>query len=180
MLRTTLLIVAAGFSMAVSSPQNKVIQKELDRLRIPASLVPKDKHPLFMFRAEGTQTYTAEEKDGQLQWGTVSIPEARLLNYRTGEPVGTHSKGPEGPVGEDKDGSKLTGKKLASEAAQNASAIPWLLLEVKSGNAGRLAKVTNFQRVDTWGGLAPEAAPKKAGDTQAVEYEATYVFLGDK
>lgn len=176
MIRTTLLIVAVGFSMAVSSPQEKVIQKELDRLHVPASLVPKDKHPLFMFRAEGVQTYTAEEKDGQLQWGAASVPEAKLLDYRTGEQVGTHSKG---PVWEDNDGSKLTGKKLASEPAPNESAIPWLLLEVKSEKAGRLAKATNIQRVDTWGGLAPEAAPKKAGDTQAVKYEATYVFLGD-
>lgn len=177
MLRATVWIAAVGFSLAVSYPQDNGIQKELDRLHVPASLVPKDEHPLFLFRAEGVQTYTAEEKDGKLQWGTASIPEAKLMDYRTGEQVGTHSKG---PVWEDKDGSKLTGKKLASEPAPNANAIPWLLLEVKSENTGRLAKVKHVQRVDTWGGLAPEVAPKKAGDTQAVKYEATYVFLGDK
>jgi Protein of unknown function (DUF3455) len=177
MLRLTLLIVAVGLSMALRSPQDDGIQKELERLHVPASLVPKDKQPLFLFRAEGTQTYAAEEKDGKLQWGAASTPDAKLLDYRTGEQVGTHSKG---PVWEDKDGSKLTGKKVASEAAPNVSAIPWLLLEVKSEKAGRLAKVTHIQRVDTWGGLAPGAAPTKPGDTQAVRYEATYVLLGDK
>jgi hypothetical protein len=177
MLRTTLLIVAVGVSMAVSSPQDNVIQKELARLQVPPSLIPKDKLPLFMFRAEGVQTYTAEEKEGKLQWGAASIPDAKLLDYRTGEEIGTHSKG---PVWEVKDGSKLTGTLIKKEDAPNASAIPWLLLSVKSEKAGRLAKVTNVQRVDTWGGKSPEAAPKKAGDTQSVKYEATYVFLGDK
>lgn len=180
MLRTTLLMVTVGLTMAVRAPQENVIQKELDRLHVPGSLVPKDKHPLFMFRAEGTQTYTAEEKDGKLRWGTASAPEAKLFDYRTGEQVGTHSKGPEGPVWEDKDGSRLTGKKIASETAPNADAIPWLLLEVKSEKPGRLSKVTNVQRVDTWAGQAADTAPKKAGDTLAVKYEATYVFWGDK
>ena len=179
MFRTNLMSVIVGLSMAVSPPQDNMIQKELDRLQVPPNLVPKDKHPLFMFRAEGVQTYTGEEKEGKLQWNPASIPDAKLLDYRTGEQVGTHSKGPEGPIWEDKDGSKLTGKKLASEAAPNASAIPWLLLEVKSEKAGRLAKVTNVQRVDTWGGLAPQSAPKSAGETRSVKYEATYVFLGD-
>jgi hypothetical protein len=180
MLRTSLLVILIACSTVVGSPRDNATEKELVRLHVPESLVPKDKQVLFMFRAEGTQTYAAEEKEGKLQWSAASTPEAKLMDYRTGEQVGTHSKGPQGPVWEDKDGSKLTGKKIASEAAPNASAIPWLLLEVKSESGGRLAKVTNVQRVDTWGGLAPEAAPKKAGDTQAVRYEATYVFLGDK
>lgn len=175
MLRTMLWIAAAGLSISARPPQDNGIQKELDRLHIPATLLPKDERPLFLFRAEGVQTYTAVEKDGKLQWGPASIPEAKLFDYRTGEQVGTHS---EGPVWEDKDGSKLRGKKIAAENAPNAGAIPWLLLEVKSEKDGRLSKVMHIQRVDTWAGLAPEAPPKKAGDTQAVKYEATYVFLG--
>jgi len=180
MLRATLLILAVGIPMSVRSPQEDVIQKELKRLDVPASLVPQGKQPLLLFRAEGVQTYTAEEKEGKLQWASPSIPEAKLFDYRTGEQVGTHSKG---PIWQDMSGSKISkikDSKPVSTPAPNASAIPWLLIDVKSDSGERFAKVTNVQRVDTWGGLAPEAAPKKAGDTQSVKYEATYVLLGDK
>jgi hypothetical protein len=179
MLRNALLIVAFGISMAVGSPQDASIQTELSRLSVPEKLVPKDKQALFLFRAEGLQIYGTEEKEGKLQW-VLQEPRADLLDYRTGEKVGTHAKGPGGPVWTDNAGSKLTGKRLANEPAPNASAVDWLLLEVKSENGGRFAKVTNIQRVDTWGGKPPAAAPAKAGETKEVRYEATYVLLGDK
>jgi hypothetical protein len=176
MIRNAILIVAIGVSMAVGAPRDEGIQKELERLHVPDKLVPKDKQALFMVRAEGVQSYAAEEKEGKLQWGPAS-PQATLLDYRTGEKLGTHSKG---PVWVDEDGSKLTGKLVMKEAAPNEAAIPWLLLDAKSENGGRFAKVTNIQRIDTWGGQAPAAAPAKAGETRDVRYEATYVFLGDR
>jgi hypothetical protein len=176
MLRTSLLMLVVGISIAVRSPQGTAIQKELDRLHIPDKLVPKDKQPLFILRGEGTQTYTGEEKDGKLQW-SGSSPKAVLLDYRTGEQVGTHSKG---PTWVDDAGSKLTGTLIEKDPSPNANAIPWLLLGAKSENGGRFAKVTNIQRVDTWGGMVGPAAPTKVGETKEVRYEATYVFLGDK
>ena len=135
----------------------------------------KGKQPLLMLRGEGVQIYSGEEVKGSLEW-VLKAPEARLLNYQTGEEVGTHSKG---PIWIDADGGKLRGKKLAEVAAPNASAVPWLLLEVKSENRGRFAKVTNIQRVDTWGGQPPAIKPTKAGELKEVRYEATYVFLGN-
>ena len=180
MLRTTLSLLVVLLPMTASSPQDSVIQKEVDRLSVPANLAPAGKRPLFLFRAEGVQTYTAEEKEGKVQWGAAAVPEAKLFDFRTGEQLGTHSSG---PVWQDAGGSKISkvkDSKPVSAPAPNASAIPWLLIDVKSESGERFAKVTNVQRLDTWGGLAPIAPPKKAGDTQAVKYEATYVFWGVK
>ena len=176
MFRSLLLSVVVGCATIVTSPPDNALEKELDRLHIPATLVPKDKHPLLMVRAEGTQNYAAEEKDGKLQWGAAS-PQATLFDYQTGEECGSHSKGPTWEFG---DGSKLTGTLLAKEPAANPSAIPWLLISVKGESKGRLANMTNVQRVDTWGGQPPTAAPSSAKDTKQVRYEATYVFWGDK
>ena len=178
MLRNSLLIVAAcGFCVSPPSgmPSNASLQKEVERLRIPEKLVPRQKQPLFMVRAEGVQIYEAKEKDGAVQW-VFQAPQATLMDYVTGEKIGAHSKG---PTWVDNDGSKLTGTMIASEAAPNADAIPWLLLEVKNENGGRYSKVTNIQRVDTWAGRAPGAAPTKAGETKEVRYQATYVLWGD-
>ena len=167
-----LLILCACASVAADGPSDTAIQKEVKRLAIPDSLMPKGKQPLFMARAEGFQIY---EADVRLQW-MLQAPEAVLRDFRTGETVGTHSKG---PIWVDANGSKLvaTGKKSAP--APNAEAVAWLLVDVKNENGGRFTHVTHIQRVDTWAGLPPAAAPSKAGETAKVRYEATYIFWGD-
>lgn len=166
-----LLILSACAAIAADAPAVS-IQKEVRRLAIPESLMPKGKRPLYLFRAEGVQIYAA---DGKLQWA-IQTPQAVLRDYRTGEKVGTHSKG---PIWVDDKGSKLvaTGKKSAP--APNVDAIAWLLVEVRSENGGRFANVTHVQRVDTWGGLPPAAAPTKPGETTEAPYEATYIFWGE-
>jgi len=64
-------------------------------------------------------------------------------------------------------------------------AIPWLLLPVASTEAGprgagRLTDTTFIQRLDTEGGVAPEAracaAPSDAGKKALVPYRADYFF----
>jgi len=176
MLRNAALLVVAGVSMTVSLRQDVTVQKELERLRVPAALVPKDKQALFMARGEGVQIYVGAHKDGKLQW-VLQAPQAVLFDYKTGEKVGTHSSG---PTWVDNDGGRLLGKKVGSEDAPNADAVPWLLLEAKAENGGRFANVTHIQRIDTWGGRAPAVAPMKVGETKEVHYEATYVFFGDR
>jgi hypothetical protein len=173
MVRFMLLIVVACASMGTGVAQEAAIEKEVKRLDIPKSLTPKGKQPLFMVRADGFQIYKADSK---LEW-SFEAPEATLLDYRTGEEVGTHSKG---PVWIGAKGSKLTGKGIGNEPAPNTQAIPWLLLEVKNENGGQYAKVTHIQRVDTWAGLKPTAAPTKVGEISKVRYQATYIFWGDR
>ncbi len=177
MIRSALLVVAACLPFAISGRADDAVQKELARLNIPAKLVPAGEQPLLLARADGTQTYTAEEKDGKLQWSAGSVPDATLWDFQSAAKVGTHSKGPKWV---DNDGSSLLGDPLTvvKEPSANADTIPWLLVTVKSEGKGRFANVTHVQRVDTWGGKAPASAPTKAGETQSVHYHATYVFLG--
>jgi hypothetical protein len=177
MLRNMTMIVAVCVSLCgYARGQDTVVEKELQRLRIPEKLIPRGKLALFMVRAEGVQIYGAQVKDGKSAW-VLQAPRATLLDYQTGEQVGTHSKG---PTWMDSDGGKLTGKLLENNPAPNPNAIPWLLLEVASEGGGRFAKVTHIQRVDTWAGKAPAAAPTKMGETKEVRYQATYVFWGDR
>lgn len=178
MIHKTLLVLAVSLPLAISGRADDAVQKELARLNIPAKLAPAGKQPLFLARADGTQNYTAEEKDGKLQW-SAAVPDATLWDFQSAAKIGTHSKG---PVWVDNDGSKLAGDPLTvvKEPSGNADAIPWLLLITKSDGKGRFAKVTHVQRVDTWGGKAPAAPPTRAGETQSVHYQATYVFLGDR
>jgi hypothetical protein len=121
----------------------------------------------------GTQTYTCAASGSFV--GTASTPEATL--------VGTlgfihHFAGPswqaQGPF--DRSGSKVTATK--TQAVDKPGTIPWLLLTVNSTTGtGPLSKAKFIQRLQTSGGAAPTTACT-AGDTVAVRYSATYVFLG--
>jgi hypothetical protein len=163
--------------LACASPQDSNVQREVARLHAPEKLVPAGEQVLFMARGEGVQIYTAEQqKDGKLQWGPPS-PRADLLDYKTGDKIGTHSAG---PTWTDNDGGTLVGSKVEAVEAPNADAVPWLLLAPKAAGSGRFSHVTHVQRLDTWGGKAPSTAAAKAGETREVHYEATYVFLGGR
>jgi hypothetical protein len=167
------------FALAVvcaSSPaQDSPAAKELERLKVPARLIPDKSKVLFLLRAEGVQVYKGVLKDGKAQW-ELDGPDAILLEYDTGQKAGTHSKG---PVWEAPDGSKVKGKPVDKVAAPNPTAVDWLLLETKSeGGDGRFSKVTHIARIDTWAGKPPAAAAPKEGARQEVRYQATYVFFG--
>jgi internalin A len=169
------LVLIACASPAVFGQQQMAIEKEVNRLAIPQDLMPKGKQPLFLVRAEGVQIYQANEK---LQW-VFQSPQAKLLDYRTGAEVGSHSKEPKGPIWVDGKGSKLTGNKIRDKVAPNEEAIDWLLLEVNNENGGDYAKVTHIQRVDTWAGRMPTIKPTKVEETVRVPYQATYIFWGE-
>jgi hypothetical protein len=152
--RVPLLLVAA-LLIGADPPKDSPLAKELDRFKVPPKLIPEKAKALFLLRAQGIQLYQSVEKDGKPQW-VLEAPQAVLRDYDTGTKVGTHSKG---PVWKAREGSKVQGKLLASAPAPNASAIPWLLLELKGdGGAGRFGKVTFIARVDTWAGRAPGLA----------------------
>jgi hypothetical protein len=171
--RSALLAIASvlvGCSSLPDAPSRGAVAA------VPAPLAPSGKQELFRLRGEGVQIYIGAEKDGRLQW-VLQAPQADLLDYRTGEKVGTHGAGPTWTAA---DGSTLKGTKLASADAPDADAVPWLLLATKAENGGRFANVTHIQRVDTWGGRAPAAPPAQVGETRQVRYEATYVLLGDR
>jgi hypothetical protein len=172
-LSAILLLLAAAASADEAKESS---EKEVKRLAVPEKLTPKGKAVLFLLRAEGAQVYRAEKKGDDLVWA-FQEPDAVLLDFSSGDKVGTHGKG---PLWADGDGGKVTAKLVESARAPSPAAVPWLLLEVTGKPTGRFDKVTHVQRIDTWGGLPPTAKPKKEGETKKVRYHATYAFWGDR
>jgi hypothetical protein len=134
---------------------------------------------LFSYRASGVQIYQCQPKKADaesFEW-VLKGPDAALFNDK-GDKVGEHTAGPAWEV----KGSKITASKMAGADAPAGKAIPWLLLKVESrAGEGVFDRVTFIQRVDTQGGLPPEAALKEnAGQVVKVKYEAVYRFYGSK
>jgi Protein of unknown function (DUF3455) len=105
----------------------------------------------------------------------LKAPDADLFDEQ-GRRIGWHSAGPTWEALED--GSNVIGTLIEKTAVPNAGDIPWLLLKRKSGaGKGRFGRVTNIQRVDTDGGVAPTATSDKSrrGEEVRVKYEATYI-----
>jgi Protein of unknown function (DUF3455) len=145
---------------------------------VPAALRPSSTEvPFLEARATGVQIYECTARAGQTpEYGwTFRAPEAALVD-RSGRALGKHYAG---PTWESVDGSSVVGDVKARDPGPTASAIPWLLLGVKStAGSGLLSATTSIQRVQTSGGVAPSAACGAANAAQAVRvpYTATYYF----
>jgi len=88
-----------------------------------------------------------------------------------------------GPHWESTDASKILGTVKERADAPVAGAIPWLLLTAKSvGPEGSFSKVTSIQRVNTVGGVAPQAGCSQAtaGAAARINYTADYYFFTAK
>lgn len=131
--------------------------------------------------ARGVQIYDCKAKndDAAAEWVFVA-PEADIFDA-SGRMVGKHYGGPQW---ESVDGSRIAGTTKARLDAPQAGAIPWLLLAAKSvGREGVFSKITSVQRVNTAGGVAPDAAAcsrSSLGTVVRVPYTATYVFLAPR
>jgi hypothetical protein len=115
-------------------------------------------------------------KGDELAWA-VQEPNAVLLDYKTGEKVGTHGKGPSWA---DDEGGKVNAKVFESVPAPRTGAVAWLLLNVTGEPTGRVKKVSHIQRIDTWAGQPPDAKPRREGEVKKVHYHATYTFWGER
>jgi hypothetical protein len=162
-------IISLGLGIAASA-----ILAADQRPSVPEALAVAAGQPLVLkASAKGVQIYTCSPgADGRLAW-TLKAPEADLFDG-AGKKIGTHYAG---PTWESTDGSKVSGVMKARADAPGGKAIPWLLLEAKShAGDGVLARVTNVQRIDTVGGVAPEQACDASSGEQRVPYTATYYF----
>ena len=146
---------------------------------VPDKLRPGPNESLAMiFPAGGVQIYECrarKDRLGAYEWAFVA-PEADLYDQH-GAKVGSHYAGPHW---ESADGSRIVGTVKEHADAPAARAIPWLLLTAKSvGPEGSLSKVTSVQRVNTMGGLPPEAGCSEAttGKQVRVRYTADYYFF---
>jgi len=152
---------------------------QLSTIEVPDKLKPGANESLAMIApAVGVQIYECrarKDSAGGYEWAFVA-PEADLFDAH-GVKIGHHYAGPHW---ESADGSKVLGTVKEGAAAPAAGAIPWLLLTAKSvGREGSFSAVTSVQRVNTAGGVAPEAGCSEAtaGTRARVNYTADYYFF---
>jgi hypothetical protein len=154
---------------------------------IPLPVVPdvlrvsSGEEPALVTRATGVQNYECRAKKddpNKFEW-VFTGPEADLFDSK-GNKMGRHYSG---PTWEWNDGSRVVGSVKGSVPAQEAGAIPWLLLAAKDhvGN-GVLSRVTSIQRLETSGGKAPasECSAADLGKKLRVPYTAVYRFYVPK
>jgi hypothetical protein len=124
-------------------------------------------HSRLLLRAVGSGDQVYGCVDGR--WA-LTAPDAKLLNQE-GSVIGRHLAGPTWQLN---DGSWVEGKAVAKQAAPEATAVPWLLLESVRG-AGKLGTVRFIKRTGTHGGNAPEGSCTQSA-MRRVPYTATYSF----
>jgi hypothetical protein len=179
--RAATLVTIAALMVAVVTPalSGDVAPVWTDRTqpcsgKLPAALAAPAGHELaFEFSAEGAQIYVCGGAAGAYAWA-FQAPEAKLVDSR-GQPAGTHYAG---PTWEGVDGSKVVGAKVES-ATPDPAAIPWLLLRAAANaGSGRMADVTFVQRIQTWGGMAPQGGcgTSNVGAVVRVPYHAVYCY----
>ncbi len=146
----------------------------------PAAIaVPSGQRVLLKASAKGVQIYVckaAESAPRIYEW-TLEAPEADLFDEE-GQKIGRHYVG---PTWQSTDGSKVVGKLRSHVDAPDATAVPWLLLDVKSTEGtGIFSKVKYIQRVETSGGKAPASGcdADRTGAEMRVDYTATYYMYG--
>ena len=162
-------IILAGITRAQSTP---TLPNTPEALR-----PPKDQVLIFHLKGKGNQIYTCQNDAGTYAW-KLKAPEAVLLS-ENGEQKGRHFGG---PTWEANDGSRITGKLVASVLSPDPLSISWLLLSVVSHDGGRgiMTRVESIQRLNTKGGKAPGSgcdASHENAET-SVHYEASYYFYG--
>ena len=152
---------------------------QLSSVEVPDKLKPGANESLAMIApAVGVQIYECrarKDSAGGYEWAFVA-PEADLFDAHRAK-IGHHYAGPHW---ESADGSRIVGAVKEGAAAPAAGAIPWLLLTAKSdGQQGSWSAVTSVQRVNTAGGVAPEAGCSEAtaGTRARVNYTADYYFF---
>ncbi len=139
---------------------------------VPAGLaVAANMELALSSHGEGVQIYSCS----QSAW-TLKAPEAVLFDEK-GNQIGKHYGGPSWELS---DGSLITGELAAKDPGPTETAIPWLLLKVKTNSGkGLFAKVAVLQRIETVGGQAPKGACRQ-GDEVRAPYTATYRFFAMK
>jgi hypothetical protein len=149
---------------------------------VPPELQPQGESSLIArLHAEGTQIYTCQQSSDPAAAGyawTLKAPSAKLYDD-AGQLAATHFAGPtwKSTV----DGSEVVGAKVTAVPAPVPGAIPWLLLKaVAKTGQGQFTPVVAIQRVETVGGIAPDAGCSAAtvGAVKETPYKAEYYFFG--
>lgn len=135
---------------------------------------PAGERLFLTVHAKGDQVYTCKEGASEFAW-FLKAPEAQLFD-KENKPFGKHFTG---PSWEASDGSKITGKVVATAPSPDPDSIPWVLLKVVSQDgSGILSHAASIQRIHTKGGKAPISGCDSvhAGQEARVPYTADYLF----
>ena len=149
---------------------------------VPESVaVPANQTVSHMIRVHGVQIYDCKPgRDDPMHFDwTFRAPEAELRDS-SGQLIGRHYAG---PTWEALDGSKIIGEIVARYDSPDPTAIPWLLLRVKSASGhGLFSQTISVQRLDTAGGKAPAGGcnQTEVGNEARVPYAADYFFYAVK
>ncbi len=142
----------------------------------PAVAVPAGNKLVMIAVGAGDLTYECRVKTGAAgayEW-VFAGPNA-ILSDKNGKAVGKYYGG---PTWESNDGSKVTGKQVAT-APNVPTAIPLQLVKSNpaTGN-GAMTDITYIQRLNTVGGIAPAdaCASGNVGEKKLVKYQADYLF----
>jgi Protein of unknown function (DUF3455) len=155
--------------------------KSVKGVEAPDSLQPPASQLLTRrVAAKGVQIYvctTRKDDPSQTEW-VFKAPEAQLYD-ESGKKFGSHAAG---PTWRSDDGSAVVGEVVNRWNGPDPSAVPWLLLKVKSrSGVGQLTAVDYVQRLHTRGGnaAADGCKPQNTGRELRVAYTADYYFYVD-
>lgn len=174
---TTALAAVAVMSLTACASQ-MAAAPSFKQDGLPAAvMVPADQKVYMETVGVGEITYECRAKKdaaGQFEW-VFAGPDAKLLD-RAGKQVGKYYGPP--ATWEAVDGSKITGKQLAT-APGGTGNIPFQLVQANPAmGKGAMEGVSYIQRVATQGGVAPASAcgAGNVGAKQIVKYQADYIF----
>jgi Protein of unknown function (DUF3455) len=158
------VVVFAAVSVGFHTAQGQAQASAPETLKPPAG-----EYLRAHAHASGQQIYIC---DGS-KW-ILSGPNAKLFD-EAGRKVGSHFAG---PTWQWSDGSRVTGRSIAS-ATPDPESIPWLLLTA-TGHAGDgvMKNVSSIQRLRTKGGKAPDNGcdASRRGEQARISYTADYYF----
>jgi len=170
----TVAFASSAFAQTSAQGSGKSTSGSPGNPMMPGSMgpvTPKSGKAFLTLKGSGPLGYECKNTDGKFAWAGP-VPNAKLSDK--GKDVGKYVAG---PTWELADGSKVTGKQVATSPGA-AGSIPLQLVDA-SGGTGQFAGVTNIQRINTSGGVAPGDAcgASNVGTKKDVMYSADYVFF---
>ncbi len=177
-MKTTLLL--ASLTVLASACATAPAPMRVDNMSLPESVrAPAGARQTMWTVGRGELTYECREKKdvpGQFEWAVVG-PVATLYSADQ-KAVGKYYAG---PTWESMDGSKITGKQVATAPGGAGNIALQLVKADPAMGSGAMQGVAYIQRLNTQGGVAPSGVPCNAmakGQRQQVAYAADYVFYG--
>jgi len=169
-----------GFArVALLATASTIFSLPITAQEVPQQLRPPANEQLLLrVHAKGDQVYICKSEAAQFAW-TLKAPDAQLFDQE-GKPFGKHFAGPSWQAN---DGSRVTGKAVASVPSPDADSIPWLLVNIVGHEgSGVLSRATTIQRLNTKGGKAPASGcdSSHSGEEVRASYSADYLFYAPK